>query len=135
LVDAPRAAALADAAAQRARAAGDRPAEALARVALADYRTQFAADPAIDELDALARGAIPSLEQVEDHAGLVHCWRALRTVANFRGRNEDAGHAIEQALRHSRLAGLPPGDLPDPAVMLVVGPEPSDEALRALDGV
>ena len=83
--DSRKAAAVADAAAERARAAGDETAEALALVGSAYYRVYFAADPAIDELERLVREALPLLEQAEDHAGLVHVWDALtRGVANWR---------------------------------------------------
>ena len=104
--DGAKPAAIADAAAERARAAGDETGELLARVGAAYHRSLFAADPAIDELERLARAALPLLEQAEDHAGLVHVWNALGFgVANYRGRFEDWAHAAEQALRHARLAG------------------------------
>ena len=104
--DGAKAAAIADAAAERARAAGDETGELLARVGAAFHRLHFAADPAVDELERLARKALPLLEQAENHAGLVHVWYALGYgVANFRGRFEDYAHAAEQALRHARLAG------------------------------
>ena len=74
-----RAAAIAEAAAERARAAGDETGEALARVAAARYRSAVAADPAFDELEALARATLSLLEEAEDHAGLVHVWLALGT--------------------------------------------------------
>ena len=53
------------AAAERARSAGDETAEALARVGATYYRTFFADDPAIDELETRARRALPLLEQAE----------------------------------------------------------------------
>ncbi len=134
-VDERNAAATAEAAAQRAREAGDRVGEALARTVAAAHRSEFAVDPAIDELEALARAALPLLERVEDHAGLVHCWWALRTVAHFRCRNEECAHAAEQAIRHAHLAGQADTHLFGLPIALVVGPRPADEALRALDTV
>jgi class 3 adenylate cyclase len=130
-------AAIAERAAERAHEAGDRPAEALALVLAAQARVLFADDPAVDELERLARAAIPLLEHAEDHAGLARVWRALGSgVASFRGRYEERTKASEQALRHLRLAGghhhprlaaLPPA--------LVLGPRPADEVLRTLDSV
>ena len=55
------AAALADAAAERARSAGDETAEALARLGAAYFRVFFEDDPAIDEVETLrASGAAPA---------------------------------------------------------------------------
>ena len=116
--DSPKAAAVADAAAERARAAGDETAEALARVGAAYYRSFFAADPAIDELETLARTALPLLEQAEDHAGLVHVWTAL----GYRGRElalplrglrarVGAGAPPRPAGRPAQLGSLPPREL------------------------
>ncbi len=128
------ASAIADAAAERARAAGDRKGELLARVGAADYRLQFDVDPAVDELDALAREALPLLEQAQDHAGLAHVWRLLGySVANFRGRYDDWAHAAERALRHTRLAGQRHSSLLGLDEALVYGPRPADEALLTLD--
>jgi class 3 adenylate cyclase/tetratricopeptide (TPR) repeat protein len=131
--DTEKAAAIADATAQRAREAGDRTGEALARVAAAEHRMQFAADPPIEELEALGRAAVPLLEQAEDHAGLVHCWLALGMVAGFRGRNEEAAEASVQALHHARLAGQRESSVFGLTTALVFGPLPADQALRALD--
>ena len=70
-------------------AAGDETGEALARVVAAARRSQFAARSRVDELEALARAALPLLEQAGDHAGLVHVWYALgsasRTPRPLRG--------------------------------------------------
>ena len=35
----------------------------------------------MDELDALAREALPLLEQANDHAGLAHVWNAFSEAA------------------------------------------------------
>jgi class 3 adenylate cyclase len=134
--DSPKAAAVADAAAERARAAGDEAAEALARVSAAYSRTFFAADPAIDELEALAREALPLLEQINDHAGLMRVWDVLAYgVANWRLRFEDYAYASEQALFHAGLAGHRTSHLFRLETALVLGPRPADEALRALDAL
>ncbi len=134
--DSRKAAAIAAAAAERARAAGDETGEALARVDAAFHRSRFEADPAVEELERLARKALPLLEQAEDHAGLVHVWHALGFgVANFRVRSEDYAHAAEQALRHARLAGQRNSHLFHLDDALIQGPRPADEALRTFDAL
>ena len=125
---------IADAAAQRAREAGLETAEALARVVAADIRTQTDPDASLDELEGLARAALPILEQVEDHAGLAHVWSALGyNVANCRCQYEEHAYASEQALHHAHLAGKPRYDLYHLDGALAFGPRPADEALAALD--
>ncbi len=135
LRDSSKAAAVADAAAERARTADDLPGEALARVGAAHYRSFFAADPAINKLEELARKALPLLEQVGDHGALVHLWVALGNVANWRQRFEDNAFAAEQALRNARLAGQRTTHLFRFDTALVCGPRPADEALRMLDAL
>jgi class 3 adenylate cyclase len=132
--DGAKAATIADAAAERARAAGEETGELLARVGAAYYRSRFEADPAVEELERLARKALPLLEQAENHGGLVHVWYALAYgVANVRGHFEDNSRASEQALRHARLAGQRNSGLLCLEDALVLGPRPADEALRTLD--
>jgi tetratricopeptide (TPR) repeat protein len=128
--------AIAERAAERAREAGDRAGELLALVRAAEARLQFADEPAVDELERLARAALPLLEHVEDHAGLARVWDALGSgVANFRARFEEWTQASEQALRHLRLAGRHHPGLAGLPAALVLGPRPADEALRTLDSV
>jgi class 3 adenylate cyclase/tetratricopeptide (TPR) repeat protein len=132
--DGTTAAAIADAAAERARAAGDETGELLARVGAAFHRVFVETDPAIDELERLARTALPLLEREGNDAGLVHVWCALGMgVANTRGRFEDYAKAAEQALRHARPAGRANPRLFGLQDALVFGPRPADEALRTLD--
>jgi class 3 adenylate cyclase/tetratricopeptide (TPR) repeat protein len=128
-------AAIAERAAERAREAGDRLGEALALVRAAEARLLFADDPAVDELERLARAALPLLEHAEDHAGLARVWSALGNVANFCARFEERTQASEQALRHLRLAGRHRPGLAALPAALVLGPRPADEALRTLDSV
>jgi len=128
-------AAIAAAAAERARAAGDETGELLARVGAAYHRVFFSTD-ALDELELLARKALPPLEQAGNHAGLVHVWYALGFgVANARGRLEDHAHASEQALRHARLAGQRTSHLFHLDDAIADGPRPADDALRTLDAL
>jgi class 3 adenylate cyclase/tetratricopeptide (TPR) repeat protein len=130
-----QAAAIAVAAAERARAIGHEKDEALARALGAFYRSWFAADPDVDELEALAGNALALAEHAGDHAGLVHVWSALGDgVANFRGRWDDWAQAGEQALRHARLAGQPTAGLFHD-LALASGTTPADEALQTLDAL
>jgi tetratricopeptide (TPR) repeat protein len=131
-----KAAAVAEAASERARVEGTEANEALARVVAAEIRVNSDPGASIDELDELARTALPLLEKIEDHAGLVHVWYTLGfTVANCRGRMEEHAHASEQALRHARLAGQSRSDLFHLDGALAFGPRPADEAIRDLDAV
>jgi class 3 adenylate cyclase/tetratricopeptide (TPR) repeat protein len=128
-----QAAAIAAAAAGRARAAGDEKGDALARAVEAFHRSWFAPDPDVDELEALVGEALALAEQAGDHAALVHVWSALGFgVANFRGRWDDWAEAGEQALRHAQLAGQSPTGLFH-ELALASGTRPADEALRTLD--
>jgi class 3 adenylate cyclase len=123
-------AAIAEAAAERARAVGDEPREAAARALAARYSWEM------DEAERRAIVAVPLLEQIDDHGSLVHVWDTLAYgVANERWRFEDYAHAAEQAIRHARLAGYPSGALFSLDMALVYGPRPADEALRMLDAV
>jgi class 3 adenylate cyclase/tetratricopeptide (TPR) repeat protein len=135
LLQAPqKAAAIAEAAAERARAAGDVAGEAAAGVVAADCYLEFAADPDVNKVEALSRAALPLVETSGDHALLVHVWRALGTVADWRGRYEEWAYAAQQELHHARLAGQPLTHLFALEAALASGPRPADEALRTLDG-
>jgi class 3 adenylate cyclase/tetratricopeptide (TPR) repeat protein len=125
-------AAIAEQAAEQAREAGDKVGEALALCVAAHGRLRSADDQAVDELERLARMALPLLEQADDHAGLARVWSALGAAANFRGRFEAEAWAAEQAVRHDRLAGQSTA-LSGLHDALVFGPRPADEALQALD--
>jgi tetratricopeptide (TPR) repeat protein len=84
----------------------------------------------IDALAAMGQEAIPLLEEVGDHTGLVQVWVALADVANTYCRFEDEAHAAEQAMLHARKVGRP-GLFRLPHA-LVLGPRPADEALLTL---
>jgi class 3 adenylate cyclase len=129
-----KAAEAADAVAERAREAGNRPGVSLARAVAALHRIHVSVDPQVDLLEKLATEALEQLDGERDHAELIHLWFVFGYgIANFHGRFEDAARADEQALRHARLAGYRqwrPGTL---VMALVVGPRPADEGLRTLD--
>jgi class 3 adenylate cyclase/tetratricopeptide (TPR) repeat protein len=129
-----RAAAICDAAAERAHAEGDERGEALARAVAALHRSFLEPEPDIDELERLALAALPLLEEAGDHAGLAQVWAALGYgVANARGRMEDWAYAAEQSIRHARAAGWQTRDDFGLLSALIVGPRPADEALQTLD--
>jgi hypothetical protein len=96
-LDAARAVEVADAAAERADAAGDEAGAALARTVAANARLHTGQCSA-DELERLARVALPLLEALGDDDGLAHVWQALGWVANMHSRLEGWADAIEQAL-------------------------------------
>jgi class 3 adenylate cyclase len=125
-----QAAAIAEGAAERASAAGDSTGEALARAVCARHR-QESADITIDDVDAQARAALPLLEEVGDHAGLVHVWNAICEVANHRGRYRERAEALERAVYHARLAAREPKSLPGGAAG-ALSPQPLHELLRKL---
>jgi class 3 adenylate cyclase/tetratricopeptide (TPR) repeat protein len=130
-----QAAAIADAAAEQARTIGDRPGEAVALV-VASFQRLLTSDAGADELEQLARAAIPILEEAGDHDGLVHVWHALGFgVANVRCAYAEWAEASEQALLHARLAGQRPTHLFNLEIGLVLGPRPADEALAKLDAL
>jgi tetratricopeptide (TPR) repeat protein len=126
-----RAARIADDAAERAAAAGDREGEALARVVSARFRLEY--EDTVDELDALAREALPLLEQANDHAGLAHIWNAFSEAAKHRGHWGEHGQALERALHHARLVGWQTAQPFDLVKAYILGPEPADELLLTLD--
>ena len=113
--DSPKAAAVADAAAERAHVAGDETAEALARVGAAYYRSFYATDPAIDELEQLARTALPLLEQAEKSrragarlAGARLWGRELAPALRGLRARVGAGAPPRPAGRPAQLGSLPP---------------------------
>jgi class 3 adenylate cyclase/tetratricopeptide (TPR) repeat protein len=132
--DLARGVAVADAAAVRAAAAGDEADAALARTAAALARMNYN-HGSPDEVERLAREALPLLEAAADDDGLAHVWNALSWVANMRQRFEDWTHATETAIRHARRAGHPVvGTFTlGLAVALTYGPRPANEALATLD--
>jgi class 3 adenylate cyclase/tetratricopeptide (TPR) repeat protein len=133
--DPQRATALAQAAADRAHSVGDEAAEAVATLVATQLRLTTAVEYAPDELESLARTALPLLERAEDHAGLVHVWTALNFVAGFQGRFDDSLRAGEQAMRHSRLAGQRYSNTFGVATAARMGATPADEALATLDAL
>jgi class 3 adenylate cyclase/tetratricopeptide (TPR) repeat protein len=129
------AAAIAEAAAERAATVANKQGEAVAR-AVAAFHRLLAGEADVDELETMVHAALPLLDEREDHASLVHMWVALGYgVANARCRFADWAEAADEALNHARLAGQRPAHLFSLDLSLVLGPTPADEALRTLDAV
>jgi class 3 adenylate cyclase/tetratricopeptide (TPR) repeat protein len=132
--DPAEAAAICEAAADLARAAGDDAREALARVTAELHRMFTAEDPDIDGLEARAHDARRRLEEIGDDIGLAQVWLVLGYgVANSRGRMGDWAHAAKQSIRHAQAAGRWAGDDFGLLSPLIFGPTPADEALQELD--
>jgi class 3 adenylate cyclase/predicted ATPase len=125
-------AALAAAAAERAAAAGDELGELVVRVVAAGARFE-GREGSADELDKVARSALPQLEAAADDRALIAVWQALTTLAIARLQFEDMAHAAEQAIHHARLAGVYPEHTFGLASALLWGPRSAGEALRALE--
>ncbi|HEU5216962.1 MAG TPA: adenylate/guanylate cyclase domain-containing protein [Gaiellaceae bacterium] len=134
MIDIARAVSVVDAATERAVAEGDETAAALGRVVAANLRLQIG-ECSADELERLARAALPLLEAREDDDGLHHAWQALGWAANMRSRLADWADALEQSLLHARRAGHAPAGSFVLSVPLSMGPMPAAEALAKLDSL
>jgi class 3 adenylate cyclase/tetratricopeptide (TPR) repeat protein len=132
-VDLPRAVRIADDAAVRAEGAGDRVGAALAQTVAAKLRAWFEASA--DEVEPIARKALPLLEEAGDDAGLASVWDALALVANMHARCEDWARAGEAAVTHTRRAGQTNVHMFGLSVALALGPRPAGEALATLDAL
>ncbi len=122
-----------DEAVTRAEEDGDETAAAFAR-ALAAYPRVYLVEISSDELEELARQALPLLEAAGDHAGLAEIWSALANgVYEMTGRYREQEHAVEEMLREAASAGLQisyPGML---SVALLYGPRSTRDALNRLE--
>ncbi len=131
-----QAAAMCEDAAERARAEGDEPREALARVGAELHRLFAVKEPDVDRFEVLALDALRRLEEIGDHSGLSQVWIAVGYgVSNSRGRMADWADAARQTIRHARAAGRWWTDEYGLTSALIAGPVPADDALRELDEV
>ncbi len=122
-----------DAAADSAEEAGDAAGAALARASAADLRLERG-EASAEEMERLARAALPLLEAEGDHAKLARGWSLLAHARLRRRRaNDEVEQAAEQALLHARLAGekwsYPAGIM----LALLAGSRPVAEVLQRLD--
>ena len=129
--DTQRALAIAEAAVRRVQASGDEAGTALARSVQGEIR-MWLGECSADEVERLAREAVPLLEAAGDEEGLMHAWLALGQVANMRCRYGDWAEAAEQAVVHARAVG-PNNQTWGLGVALAAGPRPAAEALEVFD--
>jgi class 3 adenylate cyclase/tetratricopeptide (TPR) repeat protein len=132
MTDLAQAVAVADAAAERADALGDETGAALLRT-LAAHGRLHVAECSPDELERVARAALPLLEARGDDEGLALVWQALGWVANVHSQQQAWADAIEQAVLHARRAGHPIVGSWTLCVPLTMGPMPAGEALAKID--
>jgi tetratricopeptide (TPR) repeat protein len=124
-----------DEAAVAAEKAGDAAGTALARAAGARMRLETGAASA-EEVEGLARAALPLLEAAGDHAALAWGWDLLASgILRTRCRFDEVEQAAEQALLHARLAGEKRTDPSAIMIALRAGSRPVAEGLQRLDAL
>jgi class 3 adenylate cyclase/tetratricopeptide (TPR) repeat protein len=127
---------LAESLEERAAARHDRPAELRARLRRVTTLAHTDPEGRIDELEQLAREAMPTFEQAGDLRGLHAAWAALTTVEHNRGHNEAKLEAAERAVDYARRAGdeqRARSAIPALVNARFFGPTPVDETLRWID--
>jgi class 3 adenylate cyclase/tetratricopeptide (TPR) repeat protein len=122
-----------DEAVEAAEKEGDAAGAALARAAAASLRMETG-EASAEELERLARAALPLLEAAGDDARLSRGWELLaHGVHRTSLRYDEVEQASEQALLHARLAGekwsYPAGIM----LALLAGSRPIAEVLQRLD--
>jgi hypothetical protein len=124
-----------DEAADAAEKAGDAAGAALARAAGARMRLETGAASA-EEVEGLARAALPLLEAAGDHAALAWGWDILASgILRTRCRFDEVEQAAEQALLHARLAGEKRTDPSAIMIALRAGSRPVAEGLQRLEAL
>ena len=88
----------------------------------------------VDELERLARDALPLLEAAGDDDGLLASGIGL-VRATARSRFADWAQATEESLSHGRLAGHRGAPMLTISIPIVIGPRPANEALAKLDAL
>jgi tetratricopeptide (TPR) repeat protein len=121
----------ANAAAERAEAAGDSSGAMLARAAALSIGTFTGDVGTTDEIVALCHAALPDEEEDGDPRRLAILWAILAHTANFRMQNAEDVDATLRSLRYSRLAGDKPTAM-HLAWALILSPRPIEEAMRML---
>ena len=84
------------------------------------------------------RRSMDALERAENHAGLATGWRVLASVHATACRYGEATRALDQAVRHARLAGDRRQELRDTAgyaQAMLLGPTPVEEAVRECERI
>jgi class 3 adenylate cyclase/tetratricopeptide (TPR) repeat protein len=124
-----------DEAADAAEKAGDAAGAALARTMGARLRLETG-EASAEEVERLARAALPLLEAAGDQAGLARGWDLLASgLHRTRCRYDEVEQAGEQALLHERLAGEKRSYPAGIVIALLVGSRPIAEVLQRLDAL
>ena len=124
-----------DEATDAAETAGDAAGTALARAAAARLRLETG-EASAEEVESLARAALPLLEAAGDQEGLARGWDLLASgILKTRCRYDEVEHASEQALLHARLAGEKRSYPAGITLALLAGSRPSAEVLERLDAL
>jgi class 3 adenylate cyclase len=122
-------------AADAAEKAGDAAGAALARASAAELGLETGAASA-EEVERLARAALPLLEAAGDDAGLARGWDLLaHGLFRTRCRYDEVEQAAEQALLHARLAGEKRSFPAGIVFALRAGSRPVAEGLQRLDAL
>jgi len=120
---------------RRARDRDDVRGELRARLTLVRHELSLAGVSS-EDIEALARDALPVFEQAGDLAGLAAAWITIAMAAHQRCRFADEAVAAERALEYSARCGDPTGRqfaFHQASVARLFGPTPVEEALRWLD--
>jgi class 3 adenylate cyclase/tetratricopeptide (TPR) repeat protein len=120
-------------AAERASAAGERVAELCARIQEGRLRTFRDPEGATEEVDKLARAALPEFEAAGDDLALYVAYIALGQVANMRAQADAGLDAYERAAAHAQRSGLPYDFLDWRAMFRIEGATPIPDVLAWLD--
>jgi len=127
---------LANSAAERAAAAGDRVGELCAQIEQGIVRLFLEPEGAAESLAALVDEALPVFDAAGDDLALYTAYLALGEVGRMRARMDAGLTALERALFHARRTGLPHREvrlLPGLAEFRVFGTTPVVELLAWLD--
>ncbi|HJS70491.1 MAG TPA: tetratricopeptide repeat protein, partial [Gaiellaceae bacterium] len=121
------------AAAERASAAGERLGELCARIQEGRLRTFLDPEGATEEVDKIARAALPEFEAAGDHRALYVAYEALGQVANMRAQADAGLDAYERAAVHAQRSGLPYDFLAWRGTFRIEGATPIPDVLAWLD--
>ena len=119
-----------------ARTAGDAHDEWMARVGLADLRTERTPEGGAEFALREGEAAIAAREPAQDHEVLARAWRLISESHNYFGRFAEDQAALDRAMAHAALAS----DIALQArlairygPLFIFGPAPIEEGLRYVD--
>jgi class 3 adenylate cyclase/tetratricopeptide (TPR) repeat protein len=119
-------------AAERASDAGERVAELCARIQEGRLRTFRDPEGATEEVERIARAALPEFEAAGDDLALYVAYHALGQVANMRAQADAGLDAYERAAAHAQRSGLPYDFLDWRAMFRIEGATPTSDLLAWL---